>query len=72
VQHSMKDTSHFRDENSNGRRARETPPNSVVTIRILKSDNERLMRAQAKHEELNEYYCRVYQKYKNTYNKVLP
>jgi hypothetical protein len=48
VQHSMEDTSHFRDEESDGRRARETPPDLVATVRSLKEDNERLMRAQAK------------------------
>jgi hypothetical protein len=53
VQHSMEDTSHFRDEESDGRRDRETPPYLVATVRSLKVDNERLMRAQDEQEELN-------------------
>jgi hypothetical protein len=47
VQHNMEETSHFRDEEYDGRRARETPPDLVATIRSLKVDNERLMRDQA-------------------------
>jgi hypothetical protein len=53
VQHSMEDTSHFRDEESDGWRARETPPDLVAIVRSLKEDNERLMRAQDEQEELN-------------------
>jgi hypothetical protein len=53
VQCSMEDTSHLRDEESDGRRARETPPDLVATVRSLKEDNERLMRAQDEQEELN-------------------
>jgi hypothetical protein len=47
VQVNMEETSHFRDEESDGRRARETPPYLVATVRSLKEDNERLMRAHA-------------------------
>jgi hypothetical protein len=49
----MEDTSHFQDEESNGKRARETPLDLVATIRILKANNERLMRSQAEQAELN-------------------
>jgi len=45
VQHSMENTSHFRDEKFYGRRERETPPNLMATVRSLKTDNERLMKA---------------------------
>jgi hypothetical protein len=47
VQCNMEDTSHFRDEESDGQRDRETPPYLMATVRSLKEDNERLMRAQA-------------------------
>jgi hypothetical protein len=53
VQCSMEETSHLIDEDSDGWRGRETPPNLMATIRSLKVDNERLMRAQDEHEELN-------------------
>jgi hypothetical protein len=49
----MDDTSHLRDEESDGRRDRETPPYLMATMRSLKEDNERLMRAHVEHEELN-------------------
>jgi hypothetical protein len=41
----MEDISHFKDEESDGQRARETPPNLVATVTSLKADNERLMRS---------------------------
>jgi hypothetical protein len=41
----MEDTSHFIDEESYGRTNRETPPYLMDTVRILKEDNERLMKA---------------------------
>jgi hypothetical protein len=47
VQCSMEDTSHFKDEEYDSHRARETPLDLVVVVKILKADNERLMRAQA-------------------------
>jgi hypothetical protein len=47
VQYSMEDTSHFRDEESNDRRAKETPLDFVATVKSIKVENERLMRAQA-------------------------
>jgi len=50
VQHSMEETSHFRDEESYGRRSRETPPDLVATSRSLKEENERLVRAQFEQE----------------------
>jgi hypothetical protein len=53
VQHSMDDTSHLRDEESDGQRDRETPPYLMDTVRSLKADNERLMRAQDEQAELN-------------------
>jgi hypothetical protein len=53
VHHSMEDISHFRDEESDGIRARENPPNLVATVRSLKEDNERCMRAQDKQVELD-------------------
>jgi len=53
VQHNMEDTSHFRDEKCYGWRDRETPLDIVATVRSLKVDNERLMRAQAKQAQLN-------------------
>jgi hypothetical protein len=53
VQHSMDDLMHLRDEESDGRRDRETPPDLMATVRSLKVDNERLMRAHAEQEELN-------------------
>jgi len=46
---------HLRDEESDGRRDRETPPNLMDIIRSLKEDNERLIRAQAEHAELNAF-----------------
>jgi hypothetical protein len=45
VQCSMDDTSHLRDKESDGQRDRETPPYLMATVRSLKEDNERLMRA---------------------------
>jgi hypothetical protein len=45
VQHSMEDTSHLKDEEYDGERAKETPPDLVATIKSMKADNERLMRA---------------------------
>jgi hypothetical protein len=42
----MEETSHLRYEEYDGRRAIETPPDLVATIRSLKENNERLMRAQ--------------------------
>jgi hypothetical protein len=48
VQCSMDDTSHLRDEEYDGRRDRETPPNLMDIVRSLKADNERLIRA---HDE---------------------
>jgi hypothetical protein len=53
VQHSMDDTSHLRDEDSDGRRDIETPPNLMATVRSLKEDNERLMRAHVEQEEFD-------------------
>jgi hypothetical protein len=44
VQCSMDYTSHLRDEESDGQRDREIPPNLMATVRIMKEDNERLMR----------------------------
>jgi len=46
VQCSMDDTSHFIDEEFDGWRDKETPPDLVATIRSLKQENERLIRAQ--------------------------
>jgi hypothetical protein len=48
VQHSMDDLLHLRDEESDGQRDRETPPNLMAMVRSLKEDNERLMRAHSK------------------------
>jgi hypothetical protein len=42
----MDDTSHLMDEDSNGWRDRETPPDLMATIRSMKVDNERLMISQ--------------------------
>jgi hypothetical protein len=39
----MDDHFHLRDEESNGWMDRETPPDLMATVRILKEDNERLM-----------------------------
>jgi hypothetical protein len=44
----MEETSHFQNEESDDRRAREIHPYFVVTGRIFKVDNERLMMAQDK------------------------
>jgi hypothetical protein len=49
----MEDTSHLRDEESDGRSNRDTPSDLVANVRSLKAYNERLMRAQAEQEELN-------------------
>jgi hypothetical protein len=49
----MEDTSHLRDEELDGWRARENPPDSVPIVRSMKEDNERIMRAQDEKEELN-------------------
>jgi len=46
VQCSMEDTSHFRDEEYEGQRDRETPSDLVAIVRIMKEYNERLMRDQ--------------------------
>jgi hypothetical protein len=48
VQHSMEDTSYFRDEEFDGQRDRETPSDLMVIVRSMKEDNERLMTAQEK------------------------
>jgi hypothetical protein len=53
VQHSMDDTSHLKDEESDGWRDRETPPYLMAIVISLNEDNERLMRAQAEQTELN-------------------
>jgi hypothetical protein len=42
VQQSMEDTSHFQDEESNGRRAKETPPDLVAMVRSLKSNSDEI------------------------------
>jgi len=44
----MEETPHFRDEDSDGKRARETHTCLVETVRSLKEDNQRLMRVDAK------------------------
>jgi hypothetical protein len=49
----MEDTSHLRDDESNGRRDRETPSDLMANVRILKADNERLMRDHVEQTELN-------------------
>jgi hypothetical protein len=49
----MEDTSHFIDEEYDGQRARETPPDLVSTIIIMKVDNDRLMRALFEQEDMN-------------------
>jgi hypothetical protein len=54
VQLNMEETSHFLVEESDDRRAIETPPNLVAIVSSLKVDNERLMKSQAEQEELNE------------------
>jgi hypothetical protein len=56
VQLNMEETSHFRDKESDDRRARETPPYLVETIRSMmkdeirsyKENNENIIRAQEK------------------------
>jgi hypothetical protein len=53
VQHSMDDTSQLKDEEFDGRRDKETPPNLNAIIRSLKAYNGRLMRARVEQEELN-------------------
>jgi hypothetical protein len=45
VQNSMDDLSHLIDEEYNGCRDRETPLDLMATVRSMKKDNERLMRA---------------------------
>jgi hypothetical protein len=45
VQHNMEGKSHLRDEESDGRGHRETPSNLISTIRSIKEDNERIIRA---------------------------
>jgi hypothetical protein len=54
------DGSHNRDEESDERRAMETPPNMVETVRSLraklqscKADNERLIKEKEKQIEIN-------------------
>jgi hypothetical protein len=49
----MDETSHLRDEESNGWRDRETPPSLMDTVRSMEEDIERLIRVQAEDEELN-------------------
>jgi len=58
--HEVGDGSHNRDEESDKRRAVETPPDLVETIRRLraelqsfKADNERLIKEQEKQTEIN-------------------
>jgi hypothetical protein len=53
VQHNMDETLHLKDEESDDQRDWETPPDLMATIRSIKIDNERLMRAQAEQGELN-------------------
>jgi len=53
VQHSMDDTSHLKDEESDSRRDRETPPYFMSIFISLNACNERLMRAQAEQTDLN-------------------
>ena len=53
VQHNMDDLSHLRDEESDGQTDRETPSYLMATMRSLKEDNERLMRADVEQAELN-------------------
>jgi hypothetical protein len=43
VQCSMDDISHLKDEDSDGRIYRETPPDLMATVRSLKEDIERIM-----------------------------
>jgi hypothetical protein len=45
----MEETSHFQDEESDGRRARDTPLDLVATVKSMKADNERFMRTQAEN-----------------------
>jgi hypothetical protein len=49
----MEYLSHLIDKESYGCRDREAPPNLVASVRNLKVDNERLMRAHIEQEELN-------------------
>lgn len=53
VQCNMEDTSHFRDEESDGQKDRETLPDLMTTVGILKTNNERIVRDQPKQAELN-------------------
>jgi uncharacterized membrane protein len=46
VQHNMEDTLHLKYEEYDGWRYIETLPNLMATVRSLKVDNEKLMRAQ--------------------------
>jgi hypothetical protein len=53
VQHSMEETSHLRDEEFDGPRARETPLDLVATVKSYKEENERLMRSKPDEVDLN-------------------
>jgi hypothetical protein len=53
LHHNMDDTSHLIDKECDGWRDKETPPDLMATVRILKANNERLMRSHARSTELN-------------------
>jgi hypothetical protein len=70
--HEVGDGSHNRDEESDERRAVETPPDLAETVRSLmvelqscKADNERLIKEQEKQTKLMQSCCRVYPTYKD-------
>ena len=66
MHHEVGDGSHNRDEESDERRAVETPPDLAETVRSLmvelqscKADNERLIKEQEKKTEINEFLLQI-------------
>jgi len=73
--HELGERSHNREEESNERRAVETPSDLIETIRILmaqlqrcKDDNERLIKEQEQKTEINAVLIRASQIYKGSCN----
>jgi hypothetical protein len=69
--HELGEISHNREEESDERRAVETPPDLAEIVRSLmaelqscKDDNERLIKEQEKKLKLMQSYCKSYQIYK--------
>jgi hypothetical protein len=79
MRHEVGDGSHNRDEESDERRAVETPLDLAETVRSLmdelqscKADNERLIKEQEKQTwKLMQSCCRAYPTYRDSYSMDL-